>query len=617
MPRTPGSRTPQPRRRLRRHRRTAAWGAALAVSLAGGAFLVPHGAEAAPFTGGNVVVYRVGTGAALTNAAAPVFLDEYSPSGTQVQSIALPTSGADGNHALTASGQSRSEGLISRSADGRSIALTGYDAAPGTDGGPNTATADPADRLSLTATSPTTVGRTVGLVDANGTVDTSTLLSTATDPQILRSAASSDGDRLWAAGGNGGILTQTLGATAHTAVGATTVNRTGLSIQGGKLLAGGIGSHRVAKVGDGLPTAAGTTYTDVAGLPDNLLTYGFGFLDATDKNWSGTGFDTLYLANASERGGTVDKYTYSGSAWSPAGSYDVPGVFGLVADKSGSKATLAVTTPTQLIALEDANAAASSFAPTSTTLATAASGTEFRGVALAPTATAGPSLFVRKPVTASNVGLASAGVPVSALADGPDPITSVTAKLGSGAAKALTKGAGKVWSGTLPFGTSAAGASSLTVVATDSTGKTRTVTRSITISPVVAPKGTAGPGKRSWTVAPVVRTGTWGTFSTTDSPTRQGLTSAAKGRKATVKVFGRSVVLTFRRTVSSGYANVTVDGRTTKVSLYAAKTGVLSKTWTFGTGAVTSHTVVVTVTGTKPAGSKGLTVGLSSFRVAS
>ena len=131
-------------------------------------------AHAARFTGGDVVVYRVGAGAAaLSNAAAPVFLDEYAPTGTKVQSVALPTASAEGNTRLTATGQSRSEGLIDRSADGRFIAVTGYDAAPGATG--------PAG-VSLTASDPASVGRVVGLVDANGTVDTSTVLKGAGSP---------------------------------------------------------------------------------------------------------------------------------------------------------------------------------------------------------------------------------------------------------------------------------------------------------------------------------------------------------------------------------------------------------------------------------------------------
>src|SRR3954452_2423871 len=137
-------------------------------------------AQAARFTGGDVVVYRVGTGAAaLTNAAAPVFLDEYGSTGTRGQSVALPTTTTEGNTRLTATGQSRSEGLIDRSADGRFIAVTGYDAAPGATG---------TGGLSLTTTDPTQTPRVLGLVDANGTVDTTTELAGAKTAKIIRSA---------------------------------------------------------------------------------------------------------------------------------------------------------------------------------------------------------------------------------------------------------------------------------------------------------------------------------------------------------------------------------------------------------------------------------------------
>lgn len=52
----------------------------------------PQRADAAPFTSGNVVVYRVGTGAgSLVNTGSAVFLDEFTPVGVLVQSIALPS----------------------------------------------------------------------------------------------------------------------------------------------------------------------------------------------------------------------------------------------------------------------------------------------------------------------------------------------------------------------------------------------------------------------------------------------------------------------------------------------------------------------------------------------
>src|SRR4051794_40315007 len=212
-------------------------GAAAVTSVAVGAvpFLTSSDADAARFTIDNVVVYRVGSGAALTNAAAPVFLDEYTQTGTLVQSIGLPTSPSDGNAALTASGLSRSEGLISRSADGKYLAVTGYDASVGTTGPGGS---------SLTASAPSTVARVVGLVDANGIADTSTSLSAASAPKIIRSAYT-DGDRIWTTGGNGGIQTTTLGSsTISTVAGTVTSNFNSLTAQNGQLFASGILADR-------------------------------------------------------------------------------------------------------------------------------------------------------------------------------------------------------------------------------------------------------------------------------------------------------------------------------------------------------------------------------------
>ena len=85
------------------------------------------------FTLGNLVVYRVGDGSAALGAnATPVFLDEYTPAGTLVQSIAMPTAVSGANKRLTASGNSTTEGFLTRSADGHYIVIPGYDAAVGT-----------------------------------------------------------------------------------------------------------------------------------------------------------------------------------------------------------------------------------------------------------------------------------------------------------------------------------------------------------------------------------------------------------------------------------------------------------------------------------------------------
>jgi hypothetical protein len=129
--------------------------------------LVAVAATPPSFTAGNVTVYRVGaTGGttALSGTAAPVFLDEYNASGTLIQSLALPTAVNGANKRLMASGSAGSEGLLTRSTDGRYLNLTGYDADTG---------------AAVTSVSAATVNRVVGRVDASGNIDTSTALNDA------------------------------------------------------------------------------------------------------------------------------------------------------------------------------------------------------------------------------------------------------------------------------------------------------------------------------------------------------------------------------------------------------------------------------------------------------
>ena len=91
-----------------------------AVAIAGALLLIavnmlPVGAATPPaFTPGNIVVYRVGAGGAATlvNTGNPIFLDEYTPAGALVQSLALPTTTSGSNHRLIASGTATSEGLL-------------------------------------------------------------------------------------------------------------------------------------------------------------------------------------------------------------------------------------------------------------------------------------------------------------------------------------------------------------------------------------------------------------------------------------------------------------------------------------------------------------------------
>ncbi len=590
-------------------------GATVITSVAAAAvpILASSDADAARFTIDNVVVYRVGSGAALSNAAAPVFLDEYDQTGTKVQSIALPTAASDGNAALTAAGLSRSEGLISRSADGKYLAVTGYDAAVGATG-PSGA--------SLTASAPGSVARVVGIVDANGIADTSTALTSAGAPKIVRSALT-DGDRIWATGGNGGIVTTTLGSAASSTVAGTAdSNFTSLTAQGGQLFASGILANRVSKVGSGFPSGA-AALADVPGLPANLLAYGYAFFDLTGAGWSGTNLDTLYLANASKRAGTLDKYRFDGTSWTLAQQLDVAGVTGLVGNASGGNVSLALTTPTKLLKVLDTGASGTATLGGVSTLATAAAGTEFRGLALAPTGTPGPSTFVRSPATGATVNIASAGVPVSAYVKSPGgAVTGVTLTIGSSTVNA-TKGGGDVWTGTIPNTGLALGATTLTVAATGP-GGTTTVTRSITLSnattttppptgPTV-PAGALAAGKYAPSDPKVTKKGKWKSYKSTSSPTKKGLTSKKKKSSLTAKVYGTSLVLTFDKTAKSGKVSVVIDGKKTTIDLYSAKPKALKKKFKLA-GPLASHTVVITVLGTKGAKSKGIAVSLGALEV--
>ncbi|WP_151084539.1 Ig-like domain-containing protein [Nocardioides cynanchi] len=564
-------------------------------------------AHAARFTGGDVVVYRVGSGGAspLTNAAAPVFLDEYAPGGSLVQSVALPTTAAEGNARLTASGQSRSEGLIDRSADGRFLAVTGYDAAVGATG-PSGA--------SLTASDPAQVGRVVGLVDANGTVDTTTVLTGAGVTKIIRSATTTDGERLWATGGNGGVVTTNRGSSAaSTVAGSATSNLSALTVQGGQLFSSGILTDRLARIGTGVPTSG--ALTDLPGLPDNLLTYGYALADLTPDDYAGTGLDTLYIADGSARGGTVDKYRWNGTTWASAGYVDVEGAFGIVADVQGASVSLAVTTPTSLVTLTDPAGAAASFAPSApTVLATAAPNTEFRGVALAPTAAAGPSVFLRTPAAGSSVPLGGT-VKVSAYVASPAGVGAVEAKLGSGAFVAATQ-SGHVWTAQVPTTGLKTGAATVTFRATDTaaTPATTTVTRSVTLGGSAVPAGNLPAGSYPWSAKKVKLAGTWKSYRTSHSPSGKGEKSAKRKSTATAKVYGHGATLTFDRSAKAGKVKVTVDGRSTTLDLYNKAGKPLKKSWSFS-GRLKSHTVVVTVLGKKDAASKGLWVLLAALKV--
>ncbi|MBC3941251.1 Calx-beta domain-containing protein [Sphingomonas albertensis] len=333
------------------------------------------------FTAGNVVVYRVGSGAtALSNATAAVFLDEYTSAGTLVQSIALPTvdttPGGITNQTLTAIGNSALEGLLTRSVDGRFLMLTGYDTA--------VATTNAAALSSAT-------GRVVGRVGVDGLVDTSTALAIGSGN--VRGIASDNGASFYVSTSTTGVSYGTFGSTAVTQLNTSAtgpVNVRGLSIYDGQLYESSMsGTFRISTVGTGAPTTAGQTITTIAGdgsatSPGATASAPGAFFFA-DLTAAVDGVDTLYVAD-SRTGGGLFKYSLVGGLWTSNGSIVDSGLTGLTGSVSGSTVTLFGTTATALDLFSDATGYNGVLTGGSTRLATAATNTAFRGVAFAPQA---------------------------------------------------------------------------------------------------------------------------------------------------------------------------------------------------------------------------------------
>jgi len=324
----------------------------------------------AAFTPGNLVIYRVGDGsAALTSAATAVFLDEYAANGTLVQSVAMPTADRDSNRPLTSSGTSTSEGMITRSTDGKFIVATGYASAPGT--------------LSIAGTAAVTVNRVIGRVAADATIDTSTTLTSFSGVSI-RSAAATDGSNFWVSGANTGVVYQPLAGSGNgTIVSSNVTNLRNIGIFGDQLyVSSASGSNRMLAVGTGLPTTTGESAAQLPGFPTGSPSsspYGFFFADL-DAGVSGV--DTLYVADNSAN--AIQKYSLVSGSWTASGTATASGAQGLTGTVSGTTVTLYATAGGRLWSLTDASGYNAVVSSSVVQLATAATNTAFRGIALAP-----------------------------------------------------------------------------------------------------------------------------------------------------------------------------------------------------------------------------------------
>jgi hypothetical protein len=261
-----------------------------------GVFLTSKGQQ--PFTAGNIVVYRVGDGSSPLNFnASKVFLDEYTPSGTPVQSIQMPATGQK----LTMPGSDPNfyfHGLMTLSANGKYLVVPAFNSDLGDD--PYNGTME----------------RSIGLVDFNGTVSSITALANSNQDDIT-SAVSDNGTNLWLAGINGVEYCQ-VGAVSSTKITTGSVFSVGLNITGGKLyVSNRSGAIKIATVGTGLPVTTGQAETGLPGIPAAASPFQFAFADL-DTNVPGV--DVLYVTDQNSAG--IRKYSYSltNSTWEPNGA---------------------------------------------------------------------------------------------------------------------------------------------------------------------------------------------------------------------------------------------------------------------------------------------------------
>ena len=262
----------------------------------------------AAFTPGDIVVYRVGDGTAtnfVTSKTNAVFLDEYSPSGTLVQSIPLPTTASAGSNPLTQNTSSGAQGFLADSADGHYLYLAGYDAVPGT---------------TISSSAPA-AGQTIARVDANGVIDTSTVdTSSIGTASIIRTVSSNanglstNGGGIWLATSGGSVRYTTLGTDGpSTQLGTTVTNTRGIDIVNGQLYTSAdTSTYRILTVGTGLPTTSGQTIANIPG-PVTTNFGSFGPYEFYLCNVSGgTAPDTLYVAS-SDAG--IVKFSLIGGTW--------------------------------------------------------------------------------------------------------------------------------------------------------------------------------------------------------------------------------------------------------------------------------------------------------------
>lgn len=306
--------------------------------------------QAQSLTPGNLVVTRVGDGvAAPTNAANPVFVDQYTTSGTYVNTITIPTTASGANLPCTNSGTATSELSLNLSGDRRYLTFGGYDATVGT-----------------TGVASSTVPRVCARVAMDGSVDTSTQLGTLYSGNNLRSVWTSNGTDFWCVGATSGIVYSPLGGAGALVVCNTTTNNRVINSNGTDIYyMTGAGTRGFYKI-PGFPTTSGQTSTNQFPTGTSSSPYDFIMVDAND----------IYIADDAAG---LQKWVNTGGTWSVAYTMTAGAAFVRSLAYDGTN-IYAVTTDDRIVVTQDTGSGFNSFA----TIATAGTNTHLRGIKYLP-----------------------------------------------------------------------------------------------------------------------------------------------------------------------------------------------------------------------------------------
>jgi hypothetical protein len=233
----------------------------------------------------------------------------------------------------------------------------------------------------------------VAVVSSAGVVDSSTSITNNTvEANNFRSATTSTAGGLIYTGSGGGTGVTPDGASTNSLFTTDKVHQ--VQIYDGQLYEST--TKNIYAIGTGTPTSGTQTTTALlsgANLPSNFGPDQFTFATL------GTGAtqpDTLYVADGSNGATTgpnaVEKYSLESGVWTATGSVSVPLAAGIAVAVYGGAAHLFVTGATSsgaanntvLYGITDSSGFGGTLSGTATSLATAPTGTDFKGLVFAP-----------------------------------------------------------------------------------------------------------------------------------------------------------------------------------------------------------------------------------------